>query len=256
MRKLCLASSLALVLSVTGCGVKNPPLQIGSSVAGNWAFTAANQQLDLNLGFTQGSYETVSAVGRLHGVACISPATDILLTGSVSATNQMTLVSSPLNGSTVTLRGQLAADSSGMAGTTLTFSGGQCASLGTKAVTATQYSPIGGTYTGNFIDADGNLLAVSAFLEQTTQPNADGQFTLSGTATFPPNTCFVQQPTLTQSVVTGSSLSMTYADAGSTATINASGTFNSAATQLTISSWQIQGGPCNGNFGTGLLNEQ
>ena len=66
----------------------------------------------------------------------------------------------------------------------------------------------------------------------------------------------MQQPTLTTSLVTGNSLSMTYTDTVSGAVLTSSGTFNGAATQLTITSWSITGGACDGDSGTGTLTEQ
>jgi len=240
---------------LSGCGTVNPNMAVGTALSGNWSFASANNAAILNTGFTQGAYETVSAVARLNGVSCVSPSTDILLTGSVTATNQMTLVSAPFSGTVLTLKGDVAADGKGIADASWNFAGGNCAALGSASVTATAYSNIAGTYTGSFTDAGGNPLAVSAFLQETTQPNQDGQFSLSGTASFPPNTCFVDQPTMTQSMVTGNLLSMTYTDPGSGAVLTASGTFNSAATQLTISSWSIAGGSCDGDSGTGTLTE-
>jgi hypothetical protein len=253
------ALAVATVLGMTlisGCGMANTPLQVGTSLSGNWSFTPTGSNTVLNLGFTQGAYETVSAVARLKGASCINPTTDILLTGSVGGDNQMLLVSSAFNGTTLTLQGQVAGDGKGIAGATWSFSGGNCAVLGKASVTATDYTAINGTYTGNFVDASGNQLPVSALLEQTSQPDLNGQFSLSGTATFPSNSCFVAQPSITTSNVTGSSLSMTYTDSTSGAVLTAVGTFNSAATQLTITSWSISGGHCNGDAGTGSLTEQ
>lgn len=240
----------------TGCGTQNPPLQIGTALSGNWTFTAPGPALALNVGFTQGAYETVSAVARLNGASCVSPTADILLSGSVGGTNQMTLISSAFSGTTLTVKGQVAPDGKGITAATWSFTGGTCASLGTMNVTATNYTNIGGNYTGNFVDSSGNQLSVTAFLQQTTQPDQNGQFSLSGSAAFPVNTCFVQQPTITQSLVTGSNLSMTYTDASSGTVLTASGTFNSTASQLTITNWTIAGGPCNGDLGTGSLTQQ
>lgn len=248
-----------VLLLCTGCGglQSNPTLSATTVLSGNWSFSpAGNSSVSLNLGFTQGAYETVSAIARLSGASCIPPTSNISLTGSVSAANQMTLVSSPFNGTTLTLYGAVTPDGKSIGAAKWTFSGGNCGSIGTEDVTATQYSTIGGNYTGTFADASGTQLPVSAFLQQTTQPDSNGQFSLSGTATFPANTCFVQQPSITSSLVTGSSLSMTYSDPGSSAVLTASGTFNAAATQLTISSWTIAGGACDGDSGTGSLTEQ
>ncbi|HEY1499428.1 MAG TPA: hypothetical protein VGF88_07615 [Acidobacteriaceae bacterium] len=231
----------------------NTPLQVGTSLSGNWAFIPASSSATLNLGFTQGAYETVSAVARLNGASCVSPTTDILLTGSVGGNNEMLLVSSAFDGTTLTLQGQVSADGKGIAAASWTFAGGNCGTMGKASVTATQYTAINGTYTGTFLDASSNPIAVSALLQQTSQPDLDGQFSLSGTATFPSNSCFLQQPTLTTSLVTGNNLSMNYTDTTSGAVLSAVGTFNASASQLTISNWSIAGGTCNGEAGTGTL---
>jgi hypothetical protein len=188
---LCVLTALGFAC-VAGCGTANTPIQVGTSLSGNWSFAPGNYGVILNLGFTQGAYETVSAVARLNGVSCVSPATDILLTGSVGGDNQMMLVSTPFNGTTLTLQGQVTGDGKGIAGATWAFAGGNCNTLGKADVTATNYSNINGTYTGNFVDASNDQLAVSALLEQTTQPDLNGQFSLSGTASFPGNKCFAQ----------------------------------------------------------------
>ena len=49
---------------------------------------------------------------------------------------------------------------------------------------------------------------------------------------------------------------MSYTDTASGAVLTAAGTFNGAATQLTITNWSIAGGACNGDSGTGMLTEQ
>lgn len=261
------SGSLALAL-LSGCGAHSadPALQIGAQLQGNWSFAPAaakpasaqtsGETPTLNLGFTQGAYETVSAVARLTGVSCVSPDTDILLTGSVNGSNQLTLISQPFSGTTLTLTGAVAPAGSSIVSAAWSFAGGSCASLGKMNVTATDYTEITGSFAGNFTDGSGNQLAVSALLQQTTQPDSNGQFSLSGTAGFPTNTCFVQQPTITQSTVTGSSLSMTYSDPGSAAVLTATGSFNASATQLTIANWTIASGPCAGDTGTGLLTSQ
>jgi hypothetical protein len=251
-----LATVAVLGLSLlTGCGMANTPVQVGTSLSGNWAFVPTTSNVVLNLGFTQGAYETVSAVARLNGSSCMSPTTDILLTGSVGGDNQMLLVSSPFGGTTLTLQGQVSGDGKSMAAATWSFAGGSCASLGQASVAATNYSSINGTYTGTFVDGS-STIAVSSLLQQTSQPDLNGQFSLSGTTTFPNNNCFVDQPSIQTSLVTGNSLTMTYTDTASGTVLTAAGTFNSAASTLTITNWAIKGGSCNGDSGTGSLTAQ
>ncbi|HVT99668.1 MAG TPA: hypothetical protein VHE33_19365 [Acidobacteriaceae bacterium] len=234
----------------------NTPLQVGTSLSGNWVFAPTSSGVVLNVGFMQGAYETVSAVARLNGSSCVSPSSDVLLTGSVGLDNKMMLISSPFSGTTLTLQGQVSGDGKGIASARWSFAGGSCASLGAAAVTATNYSAINGTYTGTFVDDSNDSIPVSAVLEQTSQPDQNGQFSLSGTASFPGNSCFVNQPSVTTSTVTGSSLAMTYSDPGSSTKLTAIGTFNAQASQLTITNWSISGGPCNGDSGSGSLAVQ
>src|SRR5579875_2479392 len=151
-----LFAAAGLMLTVAGCGVQKNAAQVGSTLSGNWAFTPASSKLALNVGFTQGAFETVTAVGRLNGSSCVSPNTDIILTGSVDGSNQMTLVSSPFGGSVLTLKGTVAPNSTSMTAASWDFSGGSCAKLGTMSVTATDYAQIAGTYEGPFNDNAGN----------------------------------------------------------------------------------------------------
>jgi hypothetical protein len=254
LRSPLLVASAALMSLTAGCGVQTSARLASGSLSGNWSFAAQNQPVTLNLGFTQDADQALSAVARLSGTPCVSSSTDILLTGAVMNDGSLTLVSRPFAGTTLVLKGQVGTSGSAITGATWNFNGGACHSLGSGIVVATDYSPISGQYTGSFTDNSGNQLPVSATLQQTSQPNSDGQFTLSGSATFPSNTCFVQEPALTQSVVTGDALSMTYSDPQSSAVLTATGTFNSDATQLTISQWTIAGGNCDGDAGTGMLS--
>jgi hypothetical protein len=137
------------------------------------------------------------------------------------------------------------------------FTGGSCAPLAQGQITGTQYSSISGTYTGTFTDTVGNQILVTSVLTQTTQPDQNGEFHLSGSSTFPNFSCFTQ-PMLTDSLVTGSSLSETYAASsnGQPVTIAATGNFDNTATHLTISNWTVSGGECDGESGNGELTKQ
>ena len=121
---------------------------------------------------------------------------------------------------------------------------------------AAQYQTISGAYAGSFVDGDGYSLPVTATLTQTTQPDATGMFHLTGNATFPGNPCLTA-PVITDSTVTGSSLSATYSEQqnGQTNTVVASGIFNQDASVLTITNWTFSGG-CGSDTGTGVLTRQ
>ena len=252
------AASLLFAALMAGCGSGTlKSIQPEVSLTGNWSFTASasgngSPPLILNAGFTQGSSGAVSAVAHLNGAACLNSASAIALSGSVSPSNQIALISQPFQGTTLMLNGTLAPNGKTISNASWSFSGGSCAALGNGGIIAEDYSQINGTYTGIFVDSGNNQLAVSATLTQTIQPDNNGQFQLSGSATFPNNPCFTK-PIVTNSLVTGSSLSTTYTQGS--ASITAVGTFNSDATQLTITNWQVSGGLCDGDSGTGSLTQ-
>lgn len=246
-----------LVFAVAGCTATRMSGPV-ANLTGNWSFTAqpassTSSQLTLNAGLSSQVNGQVTAVAHLTGASCASASTPITMAGTLNGFGQLTLVSQPFDGTVLTIKGEIPAGASKLTQTTLTFKGGSCGSLGARPADSTQYSQINGTYTGSFVDAGGDQLPVTATLTQTTQPDSNGQFHLSGSASFPNNPCF-SQPIVTDSLVTGSSMSTTYAQGN--ATITAVGTFNADATQLTVSNWQVSGGLCDGDTGAGLLTEQ
>jgi hypothetical protein len=273
MKRLGWVGGVAAVLGMvlTGCGGSQSPTAMSAAaskmaVTGNWSFAAgagAPAPFVVNAGFAapasdpQTGAQQFSGVARITGAGCVSSGTNVVLSGSADAHNNLTLTSQPFGGTTLTLRGQLSADGKSITGATYAFAGGSCAALASGQAAATSYASISGTYAGPFIDAEGNSIAVTANLTQTTQPDPNGQFHLSGSATFANNSCFVS-PVVTDSVVTGSSLSTTYSSTqnGQTSTITATGTFNSGSTVLTVSNWKVAGGMCDGETGTGTLTEQ
>jgi hypothetical protein len=249
-------SGLALIL-VTGCSSIRFN-QSDATLNGNWSFTAqplnaSSSPLVLNAGITEEANGSVNAVAHLSGASCVGAATGIRLAGSVSLFNSVILTSQPFDGTTLSLKGQLINGGKAISNASWTFSGGNCAALGAAAIEATGYSEISGTYTGTFVDVDNNQLAITATLTQTSEPDQSGQFHLTGSATFPDNPCFTQ-PIVTDSLVTGDNLSTTYTEGS--ASITAVGTFNSDATQLTVTNWQVSGGLCDGDSGTGTLSEE
>ncbi len=251
---LCLA---LIALSFAGCNATRMT-GTAANLTGNWSFTTqANttsaSALTMNAGLSTQANGQITAVAHLIGTTCVSANTAIQMSGWANGSGELLLTSQPFNGTTLTIKGEIPAGSSKLTNTTMTFTGGSCSALGAQPATSTQFSQINNTYTGNFTDQDGTAFPVSATLTQTTQPDANGQFHLSGSATFPNNPCFTQ-PIVTDSLVTGENLSTTYAQGN--ATITAVGTFNADATQLTVTNWQVAGGMCDGAHGTGLLTQQ
>jgi hypothetical protein len=231
--------------------------QPAANLTGNWRITSQSGSsepgMTMNAGMTSQVNGGVTAIAHLTGASCVSSSTPIQFAGSVDDAGKLSLKSAAVNGTTVSLKAQLGSDGKSLTATSLAFAGGSCQALGVVAATSTQYAQINGTYAGNFTDTDGDALPVNATLSQTTDPDANGQFHLSGSATFPNNPCFTQ-PVITDSLVTGQDMSTTYSQGN--ATIQAVGTFNADATQLTVTNWTVTGGLCDQLAGTGLLTKQ
>jgi hypothetical protein len=262
-----------LILLVAGCASNSSNSNNFAAAStyilasGNWAIApqvapgnpanvpaASGSLLRVADGALTGTFRLSPAPG------CLPPATNLVGTGSVDAKGQLHLASAPINGATWTLTGQLAADGRSLTTAASALSGGTCAPV-TASAAGTLYTPISGTYAGSFTDASGVTVPVSTTLTQTSTPDANGQYHLSGNATFPSNPCLTS-PAVTDSLVTGNSLSAAYSQQQGpvsspvTSTVSASGTFNADATVLTISAYSVAGGDCNGDTGTGLLSKQ
>lgn len=235
-------------------------------VSGNWELASSSVQA-APLPQLSGSFsgDSTAITGLFHTTAsgaCITPQTIVTLNGRADARRNLVLTSASFdNGSVLTIRGVLAPDGHSILNASYNVTGGACAFTAQNGTSlapmiAAQYLPISGNYAGTFVDVDGDSLPVSATLTQTTQPDANGVFHLTGNATFPGNPCLTS-PVVTDSTVTGSSLSATYSQQqnGVTNTVVASGTFNADATVLTITNWTLSGG-CGADNGTGSLTKQ
>ena len=238
-----------------------------AALAGNWKFssTAASAH---GLSAIAGALAVngASVTGTLHPLAgsCATPATPFAVSGSIGAGNLLTLASTSFAGGTFTLSGIVADDQKSLTTPTYTVANGVCAfpaisavasgPRDTGVVTAQQFQPITGSYAGTFSDGSGEVLPLTASLSQPTTPDADGVYHLTGYATFDHNPC-LNTPVVTDSTVTGNTISATYTDSTTQNTVTGSGTFSPDASTLTISNWVLSGG-CGSDTGTGLLTRQ
>jgi hypothetical protein len=175
--------------------------------------------------------------------------------GSTNAAGVTTITGSGVAGGTLTIMGNLAANGRSFSSATYNVVGGTCAFVTAATATIAQaFTPISGTYTGNFSDANGVVIAVSAALTQSSTSDANGNFTLSGTGTFPSNPCFNSPVTVSNTQVTGGSFTFTYADPTTTNSVVSNGTFSTDGTLLTVTNWTLTG-PCGPDSGTGLLTK-
>lgn len=239
-----------------------------AAVTGNWKFTFPGT----SLGALGGSLvvDGTGVMGVLHPISssCAARTDPIPVVGTIASTSTadtLTLNSTTAFGNgAVAVTGTIAADGRSLSDPTLTVTGGSCAAAPAVAGAASprrvspnvaqQYQPISGTYAGSFSDPDGQVLPLTATLTQTTSADANGTFHLTGNATFTNNPC-VNTPVVTDSTVTGDTLSATYTDANTGNSVTASGTFSTDAKTLTITNWTLSGS-CGTDSGTGALTTQ
>jgi hypothetical protein len=98
------------------------------------------------------------------------------------------------------------------------------------------------------------VITLSANLSQSPSSNTDGNFTLSGTGTFPNNPCFNSPVTMSSSQVTGGSFTFIYTDPTTQNVVTTNGTFSTDGQTLTVTQWTLTG-PCGPDSGTGLLTQ-
>jgi len=253
------ATLLTSLPLLNGCA-NNASAATGIDVSGNWqiASTApsAGRLSALSGAFTGTS---TSLSGILHSdsaSSCMAPATPIPVTGSTDVNGLTTVTGSNVAGGTLTITGYLSASGRSLTGVSYNVTGGTCAfaAVATGA-TAQSYSPITGNYAGNFSDAHGQVISVTAVLTQSPASNADGNFTLSGSGSFPSNACFDSPVTISNTQVTGGSFTFTNTDASTQNSVTNSGTFSTDGTMLTVTNWTLTG-PCGPDSGTGLLTRQ
>ena len=275
-RKLLAVTSLGLVGLIAGllagCAATSSAVpatttisaQSYAELAGNWQITSSGNTSLSSLG---GSF-TVSGsnvTGMLHPVAgaCVSgaAAAPFAVSGVIDANGLLSLTSTNFAGGVFHLTGTIAANQHSLQSPAYTVSGGSCSSAvpalahlkpQDTITIAQQYQPISGTYTGNFSDPDGVVMAVSANLQQSASPDANGYYHLSGTATFANNPC-LNTPIVTDSVINGATITATYTDSATGNSITGTGTFDATATTLTVNSWILTGSSSCADSGTGSI---
>ena len=256
-----LCAGLLLPLLLSGCSAPAPfyPSSI-ASVSGNWqiaATSAAAPQLPSISGALIGT--GASMTGILHSnstSACVPPTQPFSVQGSTDAHDLTTLTGS-LAGGTLTITGTLSDNARTLENAAYLVTGGSCAFASTTPihVTAKAYSPITGNYAGSFSDPDGHLIDITASLAQSPASDPNGNFTLSGTGTFPFNPCFNSPVTISNTQVTGGSFNLTYPDTTTTNSVAVAGTFTPDGTTLNVTNWTLTG-PCGPDHGIGTLTKQ
>ena len=266
-----LAGLLAGLLS--GCTGANQVVAAPASTnayaaaSGNWLFTSGSSARPSSWGGAL-SVSGTSVTGTLHAMAttCATAQTSVAVAGSIDANGVLSITSKEFAGGTLSISGALASDRHSLVSPAMAITGGSCATaaLGqgshatvfareTTAPTAQQFQPLTGSYTGTFTSDSGGKLTVAASLSQPTVPDLDGTYHLTGTASFTGDAC-VSAPVLTDSVVTGNTITATYTDPETKAAVTGSGTFSADGSIITIAHWALTG--CGDDSGSGVLVRQ
>lgn len=246
----CASLSLPLLFSA-GCS-DDGTVTTGSSTnlaKGNWQFSSgASAAAKLSSLSGELSTEGNTTSGTLHSQsanACIAPGTAFQVTGTITSENNL-ILSGPVAGGNITITGTLAPDGKSLSNASYNVTGGSCAFAQTAKATAQAFAAITGNYAGNFADTDGQVAQVTANFAQSTTPDANGNFTLAGTATVSNNPCFPSTVPVSNTQVTGGTFTFTYAANGNSVT--AQGTFSSDASTLSVTRW-ISSGTCGADTG-------
>lgn len=254
---LCASFSLPIFFA-TGCS-DDGTVTSGNTVTpakGNWQISSS-ATVAAKLPVFSGELTTQGAntTGIFHSQsasACIAPSTPFEVSGTITSQNGIVLTGALANG-TLTVTGMLAADGKSLTNATYNVTGGACALAQTVQATAQAFTPITGSYKGNFADGDGNIAQVTAVFSQSPTSDANGNFTLAGTASVTNNNpCFPSTLTLTNTQVTGGTFTYTLSPANTANangnSVTATGTFSSDATTLTITNW-TSAGTCGADTG-------
>ncbi len=249
-----------------------------TTISGNWQFSSSAavaarlSSLGGSLSASNLTSGGATVTGILHPLnvanQCLATTSFLAVTGSIDESGHLTL-SAPLSGGTLTLSGTVASDRKSLSSPTYTISGGACASPpaaaviaravsvrdGVAPVTAQQYQPVSGTYSGTLTTAEGQTFPLTSTLTQTSQPDANGVYHVQGTTASPGNTCVPTSLSATASTIDGGSISTTFTDPVTSTSITGTGSTSPDAVTITISNWTINS-PCGQDTGTGTLTRQ
>ncbi len=202
-----LLSPLAALLACGSSATLPPSSTTSTNFSGNWE---ALGNLVSNTGLPPSPIEDFTGALQFNGSSvtgtlrafdnstnpCVPLTQDLAVTGSVTTATSLSgtvndlSLTVPISGGVATITASLPQNLNSFISGTWQISGGACAMPVTPMIIS-QYAPATGTYTGTFnVLASGTLTpipgtatAITAVLTQSTTPNADGEFPLSGTIT-------------------------------------------------------------------------
>lgn len=232
-----------------------------ADVTGNWEFqatpTKGSAPFTALAGYLHvsgsGTSQFITAAVQATSTTCYNNLADISLNGSVNS-SQVIVTSIAVDNQILSLNMKANSTADQLSGT-YTISGG-CANGASGSITGQKYSLVNGTYTGALTNDVSRTMTLN--LTQYTHGTGDGGYQTSGTATFANDNCFSQGTlAITDGTIIGSAASFIFTtnDPGG-AQVQMTGTIDTTADTLTLSSIQVNGGSCPGALGPATLHLQ
>ena len=251
-----LFAALVVCAGLSGCTTTlgDPQPTAFPFADGNWQFGSSDPKaaaLPKISGSLTGPSNNVS--GLLHvdvAGGCVQP-DDVIEVSGWSDQGAAMVLRGPLAGGTFTLQGVLAADGQSMEEASYKVVGGTCP-FPWVSTTAQSYKAVNGNFTGVFKDNSGLSTQLTATLTQSLQPDANGNYSLSGQGSFSEFPCLANTAQLTNTEVTGSTVKMTYVDPVTNDAVVVSGQLATGGQSMTVTNWTLAGG-CGPDSGTGSL---
>ena len=272
------AAALTLSLCLIGCGgtVAVPgggggggtptPVPGYLFLTGNWEFqvtpdTGSTAPFTSMAGFINeqgqnpGNFDVSTAVFQVApALGCYNNIPVIPMTGNVQGTNA-SYSSFSVDGQYFSLK--MTRNTAGDQLTGTYKDSGGCVKGVTGTVSGTRFTPLTGNYAGA-IGTNMPTPTVSLTTTQSGQGTGSGTIQVNGNATFTGFTCFTKGSiSIPDSYVLGSAVTLTVNTNDPTkAQAVLTGTFDSGASTINLTSVDVTGGSCSGNYGAATLAKQ
>jgi len=222
-------------------------------LSGNWTIVVTSNLT--NAAYNLGGYlsnTNGSLAATLHVVpgesGCFGSAEAILFTGTVTTSGAISLTSAAVANQVISVTGST--PGGGLLTGSYKIAGG-CAAGDSGTVYGLVEPSFAGTYTGTLQFASGTTIGVNATLAQSG-PNAEGEYSLSGTVQFSGSPCFTTG-TITSSTVFGEYLQVTL-NTDQAGVVQFTGIGVAVPSSTTIAgTFLVTAGSCAGTSGTVTL---
>ena len=228
------------------------------NVTGNWqiTFTPTNSPAPISSmsGYLseqgQGADQFLTAALQAQASGCFTDAATVPMYGGTSG-SYVNLTSFTVDGQTLSINTKANTQGNQFSGT-YSIAGG-CAGGAKGTATGTEYASLSGNFTGS-ITGSSPAVTLSLSLSQDATGTGLGTFPLSGSAAFSGISCFSQGTLAAENgSVIGDSVTMEFTTNAQGTEVQMTGTIDPAASTLTLTSIQINGGTCSGTLGSATL---